>query len=113
MEVVALDSSKIIALMIAGGAFALAGLWLLFRPQIEGHAAVIKLFGMEFQASSAGLLVFLVAAGFLATPIIVPEKRSIVTQPGTPGAKGGPVVPIIVPEGGSEVSRTIIHAEPT
>ncbi|WP_209424285.1 hypothetical protein [Pararhodobacter sp. SW119] len=74
MQIVALDGAKLLALMLAGGIFALAGLWLMFRPQPAGEAARIELFGLKFQASSAGLLVFLIGALFLAVPIFVPEK---------------------------------------
>jgi hypothetical protein len=74
MQIVALDGTKLIVLMLAGGAFALAGLWLMFRPQPQGGAARIELFGMKFQASSAGLLVFLIGAAFLSVPIFVPER---------------------------------------
>jgi hypothetical protein len=74
MQIVALDGAKLLALMLAGGVFALAGLWLMFRPQPAGEAARIELFGMKVQASSAGLLVFLIGAVFLAVPIFVPEK---------------------------------------
>jgi hypothetical protein len=77
MQIVALDGAKLLALMLAGGVFALAGLWLMFRPQPAGEAARIELFGLKFQASSAGLLVFLIGAVFLAVPIFVPEKEGI------------------------------------
>jgi hypothetical protein len=76
MQIVALDGTKLIVLMLAGGAFALAGLWLMFRPQPEGEAARIELFGLKVQASSAGLLVFLIGAAFLAVPIFVPEREN-------------------------------------
>jgi hypothetical protein len=74
MQIVALDGAKLLALMLAGAVFALAGLWLMFRPQPAGEAARIELFGMKLQASSAGLLVFLIGAVFLAVPIFVPER---------------------------------------
>jgi hypothetical protein len=77
MQIVALDGAKLLALMLAGGVFALAGLWLMFRPQPAGEAARIELFGLKFQASSAGLLVFLIGAVFLAAPIFVPEKPAV------------------------------------
>jgi hypothetical protein len=80
MQFVALDGTKLIVLMLAGGAFALAGLWLMFRPQPAGEAARIELFGLKFQASSAGLLVFLIGAAFLAVPIFVPERE--IADPG-------------------------------
>ncbi|MEM6621628.1 MAG: hypothetical protein AAF674_05320 [Pseudomonadota bacterium] len=76
MDIVALDGTKLLALMAAGGIFALAGLWLIFRPKEEGDTAKIELFGLKFQSSSAGLLVFLIGAVFLALPIFVPEKAA-------------------------------------
>jgi hypothetical protein len=87
MQVVALDGTKLIVLMLAGGVFALAGLWLMFRPQPEGEAARIELFGLKFQASSAGLVVFLIGAVFLAVPVFVPEKIGP-TRPAAPPAPG-------------------------
>jgi len=87
MTTVALDGTKLIILMIAGGAFALAGLWLMFRPKPEGGAAKLELFGAKFEASSAGLLVFLIGAAFMAVPIVVPERES----PSRPSAGAGEV----------------------
>ncbi len=77
MQIVALDGAKLLALMLAGGIFALAGLWLMFRPQPAGQAARIEIFGLKFQASSAGLLVFIIGSMFLALPIFVPEKPAV------------------------------------
>ena len=74
MTPVALDGTKLLILMLAGGVFAAAGIWLMFRPQAGGEAAKIEVFGLKFQSSSAGLLVFLIGAAFLAVPIFVPEK---------------------------------------
>jgi hypothetical protein len=95
MQIVALDGTKLIVLMLAGGAFALAGLWLMFRPQPEGEAARIELFGLKFQASSAGLLVFLIGAAFLAVPIFVPQRDA--ADPGNT-----PAPPPDAGSGGSE-----------
>lgn len=75
MTPVALDGAKLLILMAAGGVFALAGLWLMFRPA-KGQGANIEMFGLKFQSSSAGLLVFLIGAVFLAVPVFVPEKPS-------------------------------------
>jgi hypothetical protein len=71
-----LDASTLIVLMAAGGLFAVAGLWLMFRPQPEGDGARIELFGIKVQASSAGLLVFLIGAVFLAAPVFVPRAHT-------------------------------------
>jgi hypothetical protein len=97
MQIVALDGTKLIVLMLAGGAFALAGLWLMFRPQPEGEAARIELFGLKVQASSAGLLVFLIGAAFLAVPIFVPERAGPLPQDPSP-EPGSPSTPGTVPD---------------
>ena len=76
MAPVALDGTKLLIFMASGGVFAIAGLWLMFRPRVEGHAARVELFGLKFQSSSTGLLVFLIGAVFLAVPIVVPERPS-------------------------------------
>jgi hypothetical protein len=101
MQIVALDGTKLIVLMLAGGAFALAGLWLMFRPQPEGEAARIELFGLKFQASSAGLLVFLIGAAFLSVPIFVPERPAADRRAGA--AAGG--------AGHADASRTMPPGE--
>jgi hypothetical protein len=102
MQIVALDGTKLIVLMLAGGTFALAGLWLMFRPQPAGEAARIELFGLKFQASSAGRLVFLIGAAFLAVPIFVPEKPSpLRTAAGAP-ASGASSTEIIALGNGRE-----------
>jgi hypothetical protein len=91
MQIVALDGTKLIVLMLAGGAFALAGLWLMFRPQPGGEAARIELFGLKFQAGSAGILVFLIGAAFLAVPIFVPQQEAAETGSApVPRSEAGP-----------------------
>ncbi|EPX79225.1 hypothetical protein [Litoreibacter arenae] len=72
-----LDGTKLIILMIAGAVFAGVGLYLLLRPKPEG-AAKIELFGLKFESSSAGLLVFLVGAAFLSLPLFVKEKTAVI-----------------------------------
>lgn len=74
MELSALDPGKIFALMGAGGLFALAGLYLMFRPKADGHSAKIEIFGMKFESSSAGLLVFVIGSAFLASPLFIRES---------------------------------------
>ena len=76
MQLEALDGIKLVMLMAAGLVFSIAGLYLLMRPKPEGSAAKIELFGLKFESSSAGLLVFLIGAAFLATPIFVEERAS-------------------------------------
>lgn len=71
-------SLRLLFLMAIGTIFAVAGLWLLLRPKQSGTAK-IELFGLKFESSSAGVLVFLIGSLFLAVPLVVPEK------PGGPG----------------------------
>lgn len=84
MTPVALDNAKLFILMAAGGLFAVTGLWLLLRPK-PASGAKIELFGMKFESSSAGLLVFLIGAAFLATPLFV-QERIAPAGAGQPGA---------------------------
>ena len=69
------DGTKLFLLMLAGAVFAAVGLYLLLRPKPE-DTAKIEIFGLKFESSSAGLLVFVVGAGFLAVPLFVPEKTA-------------------------------------
>ncbi|MEX0349763.1 MAG: hypothetical protein AB3N15_10110 [Paracoccaceae bacterium] len=87
MDFEAQDSLKLIILMIAGAIFACAGLYLLLRRNPEGSTAKIELFGLKFESSSAGLLVFLIGAVFLAIPLFVPEKAGRASVIG--GPRGG------------------------
>lgn len=73
MEPMAIDGTTLRLLMAAGAVFAAVGLWLLLKPRGEG-AAKFELFGMKVESSSAGVIVFLIGAAFLAVPILVPEK---------------------------------------
>ncbi|SFR47578.1 hypothetical protein [Litoreibacter janthinus] len=106
-----LDSTKLIILMIAGAVFAGVGLYLLLRPKPEG-AAKIELFGLKFESSSAGLLVFLVGAAFMSLPLFVKEKIEpnvpIAVVPNAPSsprapsnqpAETQPANPIVIADG--------------
>ena len=73
MEFEAISTTRMIALMLAGGVFSIAGLYMMLRPRPEG-AAKVELFGLKFESSSAGLLVFLVGAAFLTITLFVPER---------------------------------------
>ncbi len=75
MDINPVDGTTVTLLMVAGAVFAAAGLWLLLRPKPSGTAARIELFGMKFESSSAGVLVFLIGAVFRAIPIVVPRER--------------------------------------
>ncbi len=74
------NSTILVVLMVAGAAFAGVGLWLLLKPKTTGSSAKIEIFGLKFESSSAGLLVFLIGAVFLAIPLFVPEKDPGVQQ---------------------------------
>lgn len=88
MEFEAQDTFKLVILMIAGAAFAGVGLWLLLRPKPSGASAKIELFGLKFESSSAGLLVFLIGAVFLVLPLFVPEKTTFLPAAPAAGAAG-------------------------
>ncbi len=79
MEFEAISTTRMIALMMAGGFFAFAGLYMMLRPRPEG-AAKIELFGLKFESSSAGLLVFMVGAAFLTVTLFVPERQTTSSQ---------------------------------
>lgn len=79
----ALTSDRLLLLLIAGGVFSLAGLWMMFRPANEGDAAKLELFGLKFQSSSAGLLVFLIGALFFVGGILLPERGTGATGDNT------------------------------
>lgn len=91
MELEPISTTRMIALMIAGGLFACVGLYLMVRPKPQGSAK-IEIFGLKFESSSAGLLVFLTGAGFLAITIFVPEKQGALAGDDV----AGPVPPIAV-----------------
>jgi hypothetical protein len=95
MDFEAQGTARLAALMLAGAVFSCVGLWLLLRPKPSGAASKIELFGLKFESSSAGVLVFLIGAAFLALPLFVPEKAVTPAVGGTnktvsasPGAVG-------------------------
>jgi len=83
MEIVAVDGARLTILMIAGGIFSVAGILLMFRTKQEGSSARLELFGQKFEASSIGIVVFLIGAAFLATPLFVPERPSATATTGS------------------------------
>lgn len=96
----AVDTSKLLALMAAGAIFAAAGLYLLLRPKPQGGSAKIELFGLKFESSSAGLLVFLIGAAFLAIPLFVPEKPTELRDTLAPSSKPDDIAsqgPVLLP----------------
>jgi len=115
MPIQPLDETKLFALMAAGAIFALAGLYLLLRRPSDAEAARIELFGLKLQAASAGLVVFLIGAALLASPLVVPAVPSDPVQSTSEGsgtAAGGPsggTSVAGVPGGGA---RTVHEREP-
>lgn len=85
MELNALATSKLVTLMIFGGVFALVGLWLMIRPRPDTGRSKIELFGLKFESSSAGILVFLFGAAFLALPVFVDERIATPPPKDSPG----------------------------
>jgi hypothetical protein len=60
--------------MIAGAVFCLSGLYLMIiSSQPDSGAAKFELFGQKFEANSRGIIVFLVGAAFLASPLYLPK----------------------------------------
>ncbi|HMQ95148.1 MAG TPA: hypothetical protein PKA33_12380 [Amaricoccus sp.] len=114
-----LDETKLLFLMGCGAVFALAGLWLMFRPKGRGSAK-LELFGLKFESSSAGLLVFLIGAGFIATPLVVAERQSSAGPdnggrgeiPGTPVdlEHAGEKEPNNSPPRASEISLGVVYS---
>ncbi|MEM8760249.1 MAG: hypothetical protein AAGE83_08000 [Pseudomonadota bacterium] len=82
-----LDWTQITILMVFGGVFALVGLYMLLRPPPSDGETKIELFGLKFNASSGGLLVFIVGCGFLASPTFIPKAAT----PSAPASTGGAV----------------------
>ena len=81
------------AILVAGGVFAFAGLALIFRPRRVGHSAKVEFFGLKFESSSAGVLVFIVGAAFLAFPsLLARDAERAVAAPVDPGLPLGTVV---------------------
>jgi hypothetical protein len=81
MHFVAMDGAKLTVLMIAGGIFSLAGILLMFRAKQEGSSARLELLGQKFEATSTGIVVFLIGAAFLAAPMFVPQLPSANAPP--------------------------------
>ena len=88
MQPIEMDSMRLWILMTAGGVFAIAGILLMFRAKQEGSSARLELFGQKFEASSAGIIVFLIGAAFLAAPVFVPERSALRPPPIEPPGKG-------------------------
>lgn len=111
MRFEALDGTKLLVLMIAGAAFAGIGLYLLVRQRPAGSAK-IELFGLKFESSSAGLLVFLIGAAFMAIPLFAPE-REVASSPNSEAAEGVESVGSdILPNAPETTGSQIMESEP-
>lgn len=71
-------SPLLLYVMMGFGAIcAFAGLAMMFRPTGAEGETRLELLGMKFNASSGGVIVFLIGAMFLAAPAVVPERRAL------------------------------------
>lgn len=82
-----LDSTTYYLFPALGLIFALIGLRVLTSQKGDENAARIEMFGLKFQSSSAGTLVFLIGVAFLLVPLFVPRAQGATEPPGiiTPG----------------------------
>lgn len=76
MQLQALDGPIYYLFLVIGLVFAIAGLTFIFRGKADENAARIEMFGMKFQSSSAGTLVFLIGVAFLLIPLFVPKAET-------------------------------------
>lgn len=76
LDVIAQDAFVLKFLMFVGVLFSAAALWLLLKPRSNSGTAKIELFGLKFESSSAGVIVFLIGTMFLVAPLFVPERES-------------------------------------
>jgi hypothetical protein len=74
--VASLDAMLLFLLTAFGAVSAAAGLVLLFRGGARREEQVVEVLGLKFRFTSAGLVVFLIGALFLAVPVFVSADRS-------------------------------------
>jgi len=87
MTLQALDGPILYLLIAVGLIFALSGLYFILKRKDDENAARIELFGLKFQSSSVGTLVFLIGAAFLLIPLFAPKSPDVRTvEPGQPDA---------------------------
>ncbi len=124
MEFNAVDGLTLITLRIAGAIFALAGLWLVLKPQREPvkgdgdedtplRGTKIKAFGLEFEASSAGLLIVLIGVALLVSPLFVSEKVTWNPPGDREGLEQGdfkPASPVNIEGGEQEPNNSLASA---
>jgi hypothetical protein len=73
MSIQTLEGPYLYLFMAIGLLFTLVGLYLILKRTTDENAAKIELFGLKFQSSSTGTLVFLIGTLFLLTPLFVPK----------------------------------------
>lgn len=78
--VASLDATLLFVLTAFGAVSAVAGLVLLFRGGARREEQVVEVLGLKFRFTSAGLVVFLIGALFLAVPVFVRADRSPVHE---------------------------------
>ena len=82
------SESTLIVLMFVGAVFAFAGLYLLLKPPKSDGETRVEAFGIKLNASSGGVVVFIVGAFFLAAPVFVPKTASTESIPGLQNTGG-------------------------
>ncbi|MEO0990724.1 MAG: hypothetical protein AAFX00_07235 [Pseudomonadota bacterium] len=110
-----IDTTISSVLMVVGGLVMFVGLFLMFRP--SAHGAKFELFGLKFESSSAGILVFLVGTGLLVNPIymdrVASQDAETIADDGTLQTRSDGAVVATVPEGamgGQPVDLTVGRA---
>ena len=110
-----IDTTISSVLMVVGGLVMFVGLFLVFRP--SAHGAKFELFGLKFESSSAGILVFLVGTGLLVNPIymdrVASQDAETIADDGTLQPQADGTVVATVPEGamgGQPVDLTVGRA---
>lgn len=69
-----LNQTEKFILMASGAMFALAGIYMMIRPSMQDGETKIEIFGLKFNASSGGLIVFLVGTSILIGAALGPEN---------------------------------------
>jgi len=63
-------------LMLSGAAFALAGLYMMLKPSRTDGETKLEVLGFKFNASSGGLIVFLVGSAVMVGSALAPENNA-------------------------------------
>lgn len=118
MDIAAVDATTKYFLLGFGAIVSLAGLWLIFRPPGEGGKTILHLFGLKFEAASAGILVFVVGIGVVTLSLFTPtlsatEVSGTQSAPATSAVSAGNTSPspgAVPAEGGS--AEVVRRSEP-